>query len=215
MSAAQVPDHAVLRVLLTRLRDRRTEAAEFRELVGALTVLLLHDALSDLPERSEPVDTPLASTTGSSFGAPLAFVPILRAGLGMAEAAQRMVPGAAVWHLGMARDHATLQPKLYYRHVPETIPDSTTALILDPMLATGGTAIQAASLLKAAGIRDLRYVGILGAPEGVRALAEAHPDLAIHLAAVDERLTGPGDPWPHGYILPGLGDAGDRLFGTT
>ncbi len=214
MSAPRVPEHAVLRVLLTRLRDHHTGAAEFRDLVHAVTSLLLHESLADLPVAPRTVATPLTTAPGWSFACRVAFVPILRAGLGMAEAVQRSIPGAEIWHLGLSRDEVTLRPRVYSDHIPSAHVAGATAVILDPMLATGGSANTAIERLKAAGVATVRFVGILGTPEGVRSLTTAHPDVPIYLAAIDERLTGPGDPWPPGYIVPGLGDAGDRMFGT-
>lgn len=214
MPHPHVADHPLARVMLTRLRDRVTSPAEFRTLVGRLTGILLHAALADLDLTPAIVETPLAPAQGWTLARPLAFVPILRAGLGMAEAALQHVPGAVVWHLGLYRNEATLEPVVYYnRLAPGTLRD-TTVVVLDPMLATAGSVIAAVELLHAAGADDIRCVGIVGAPEGVRALAAAHPAVRVYLAALDERLTGPGDAWPTGYILPGLGDAGDRQFGT-
>ncbi len=216
MDAASVPDHAVLKVLVTRLRDRRTGAAEFRDLVHAVTSLLLHEALADLALAPVTVTTPLAPARGWAFAHRVAFVPILRAGLGMADAVQRTLPGAEIWHVGMSRDERTLRPTVYYHHIPPAHVDRhTTAIILDPMLATGGSAAAAVSLLKSAGLGQVRFVGILGTPEGVAELSRAHPDVPVVLAAIDERLSDGSDPWPPGYIVPGLGDAGDRMFGTT
>jgi uracil phosphoribosyltransferase len=215
MNSPRVSDHAVLRVLLTRLRDHRTGAAEFRDLVHAVTSLLLHEALADLPVTPQPVPTPLTVAPGWRFASGVAFVPILRAGLGMADAVQRTIPGAEIWHLGMSRDEVSLRPRLYSDHIPAQHVAGTIAVILDPMLATGGSAGMAIERLKSAGVAAVRFVGILGTPEGVRSLITAHPDVPIFLAAVDERLSGPGDPWPPGYVVPGLGDAGDRMFGTA
>lgn len=210
----KIVDHPLARIMLTRLRDQSTGPAEFRALVGTLTATLLHAALADLDLTPVAVTTPLASAPGWDLARPLAFVPILRAGLGMAEAAQRHAPGAVVWHLGLYRDEATLEPVVYYSRLGAGALSDATVVVLDPMLATAGSAIAAVDLLHAAGADDIRYVGIVGAPEGVRALAAAHPRVPVHLAALDDRLTGPGDAWPAGYILPGLGDAGDRQFGT-
>jgi uracil phosphoribosyltransferase len=215
VAALHVRDHALARVLVTRLRDHTTPAFEFRILVSALTSLVLAEALADISVTPTAVATPLQTTEGWRIAGALVFVPILRAGLGMAASAQAMVPDAAVWHVGIRRDEATLAPGVYYQNVPPTEASSVTAIVLDPMLATGGSAVAAVDLLKGAGVNSIRFVGLIGAPEGVHVLAAAHPDVPIHLAALDERLTGPGDRWPAGYILPGLGDAGDRQFGTT
>jgi len=214
MPPPHVAHHPLARVLLTRLRDRATGPAEFRALLEALTGIVLLEALADLPLEPADVETPLARAVGWRLARPLVFVPILRAGLGMAETAQRHAPGAVVRHLGLYRDESTLEPVVYYNRIaPGSLADADV-VVLDPMLATAGSAIAAVKLLKAAGATSMRYAGIVGAPEGVAALAAAHPDVPVFLAALDERLTGAGDAWPAGYILPGLGDAGDRQFGT-
>lgn len=214
MDQLRLAEHPLIRMLLTRMRDRDTSPYEFRTLLGTLTGFLLFEALSDLTLIPARVDTPLAPAAGWNLARPLAFVPILRAGLGMAEAAQRSVPGAVVWHLGLYRNEATLEPVVYYNKLAAGALADTTVVLLDPMLATAGSVCAAVEILKASGASDIRYLGIVGAPEGMRALAAAHPEVPVFLAALDERLTGPADRWPEGYILPGLGDAGDRQFGT-
>jgi uracil phosphoribosyltransferase len=199
---------------LTRLRDRRTSAGEFRALLASITSFLIYEALVDLEVERCPVETPLATAMGWRRARPLAFIPILRAGLGMALTAQDIIPDATVWHLGLSRDEVTLEPVIYYHRFGPGGLKHTTAVVLDPMLATAGSARAAIGLISAAGAHDIRFVGIVGAPAGVAALNDAYPDVRITLASLDERLTGPGDPWPSGYIVPGLGDAGDRQFGT-
>lgn len=214
MPPPHVSQHPLVRALVTRLRDRTTMPAEFRMLIDNATGLLLHEALADVALEATTVETPLAPAHGWSLSGPIVFVPILRAGLGMVDAATRLVPDGQVRHLGLYRDERTLEPVVYYNRLEPGDLAGTTVVLLDPMLATAGSAVAATGLVKAAGATDLRLVGLVGAPEGVRALAAAHPDVRVFLAALDERLTAGGDAWPAGYILPGLGDAGDRQFGT-
>jgi len=214
MPQPSVSQHPLVHVAVTRLRHRGTAPADFRTLVGIATGLLLYEALADLAVETAAVETPLATAPGWVLARPVAFVPILRAGLGMVDAATRLVPDSQVRHLGLYRDERTLEPVVYYSRLAAGDLADTTVVLLDPMLATAGSAVAATGLVKAAGATDLRLVGLVGAPEGVRALAAAHPDVRVYLAALDDRLTGAGDTWPAGYILPGLGDAGDRQFGT-
>ncbi len=210
-----VSTHPIVRVLVGRLRCKETGVAAFRHLVSELTGLLLVEALDDLPLVDEPVTTPLGPAVSQRLAQPVVFVPILRAGLGMSEAASRMLPEAAICHVGLYRDEQTLRPVTYYDRLPRTGLEESVTVLLDPMLATGGTATAAIDLVRQHGARDVRFVGLIGAPEGVAALHDAHPTVAIVLAALDERLTTTDDPFPPGYILPGLGDAGDRQFGTA
>ena len=184
------------------------------KLVHELAQFLLYEATLDLALHSWPIDTPLGPYDGRKIGVRIGLVPILRAGLGMVEGAWRLLPQAEVWHLGLYRDEHTLKPVSYYNKLP-IAPTVELCLVLDPMLATGGSAIAAVDVLKQWGVTRIKFVGLLAAPEGIQALHNAHPDVAIHVAAVDERLTGPGDAFPSGYIWPGLGDAGDRQFGTA
>ncbi|MEO8084016.1 MAG: uracil phosphoribosyltransferase [Ardenticatenales bacterium] len=208
--------HPLVRVLVGRLRDVGTPPPAFRALVSQLTLLLLCEALADVETVAENVPTPLAPAIGRRLAAAIVLVPILRAGLGMADGALAVWPDAQVLHLGLYRDEATLEPVTYYDRVTGRDLSAATVLVLDPMLATGGSASAAVDVLRTRSrARDVRFVGLIGAPEGVAALTAAHPGVPIHLAALDERLTGTGDPWPPGYILPGLGDAGDRQFGTA
>jgi uracil phosphoribosyltransferase len=193
---------------LSLLRDEGTKPKKFRELVRELTWLLGYEALSDVRVDPEAVRTPMEETKGERLGDRIGLIPILRAGLGMVDAMLELLPMAEVWHLGLFRDERTLRPVEYYNKLP----DSRTVevcLILDPMLATGGSATAAIDVLKRWGAVRIKLVNLIAAPEGVRAVLEAHPDVPIHCAALDRQLD------ERGYILPGLGDAGDRQFGTA
>jgi uracil phosphoribosyltransferase len=203
-----VSTHPLVRHKLARLRAAETRPPEFRDLVSAISLALFLDATRDLPLAPVPVATPLAQTTGQRIAGRVGLVPVLRAGLGMAEALLGALPEAAVWHLGLYRDHATLKPVTYYNKLPPK-PEMDVALVLDPMLATGGSAIAAVDILKAAGAPRVSFLGLIAAPEGVAALQAAHPDVPVFLAALDSHLN------EVGYIVPGLGDAGDRQFGTA
>jgi uracil phosphoribosyltransferase len=202
-----VSGHPLLQHKLSILRNRHTEPRKFRELVREIAVLMAYEATADLNLRQVEVDTPLTTAVCQELIDAIGLVPVLRAGLGMVEGVWDMMPGAEVWHIGLFRDERTLRPVQYYNRLP-VAPTVQVCLILDPMLATGGSAVATVDILKAWGARRIKYVGIIGAPEGVERLHAAHPDVPIHLAAVDERLN------EAGYILPGLGDAGDRQFGT-
>ena len=206
--------HPLARHKLTRLRDVETDPKLFRELVSELTVMLVIEATRDLPLVPVEVQTPLTITQGALSAETVGLVPILRAGLGMVEGTWKLLPQAEVWHLGLYRDERTLQPVEYYNKLP-TDPTVQLCLVLDPMLATGGSAIAAVDVLKRWGVKRIKFVGMIASPEGIWALHRAHPDVDIYLAAVDERLTDGSDPFPSGYIWPGLGDAGDRQFGTA
>jgi len=209
-------EHPLVRQKLTLLRDRETPPDVFRRTMSELSTLLGYEATQDLTVRETTVMTPLASASGYRLAERVALVPILRAGLGMVEGMWHVLPDTQVWHLGVFRDHETLQPVQYYNKLPAQ-PRLDLCFVLDPMLATGGSAIAAVDMLKQCNIPRVKYVGIIAAPEGVAALLEAHPDVEIFLGAIDHHLTPaparPGDP-PRGYIVPGLGDAGDREFGT-
>lgn len=209
-----VSPHPLARHKLTLLRRRETEPKKFREVLGELASMLAYEATADLATRPLAIETPLTATEGAVMAEKVGLVPILRAGLGMVEGTWRLLPQAEVWHLGLYRDERTLQPVSYYNKLP-VAPTVELCLVLDPMLATGGSAIAAVDVLKQWGVARIKFVGLLGAPEGIAALRERHPDVAIHVAAIDERLTGAGDIFPSGYIWPGLGDAGDRQFGTA
>jgi len=200
-------NHPLVAHKLTRLRSVETEPKKFRELVRELAALLAYEATADLLTVPKEVQTPLTMTTGVELKEKIGLVPILRAGLGMVEGVWGLMPSAEVWHIGIYRDERTMQPVEYYNKLPVE-PTVSVCLVLDPMLATGGSAIATVDVLKRWGVRKIKFVGLIGAPEGIQALSERHPDVPIHLAAIDERLN------EHKYIVPGLGDAGDRQFGT-
>jgi len=216
MAKVNISNHPLIRHKVTLLRSIETEPKKFRELIREVAILLAYEATADLRVESIPVQTPMAETLGHELMDKVGLVPILRAGLGMVEGIWEMMPAAEVWHIGLYRDHQTLEPVQYYNKLP-VHPTVQVCLILDPMLATGGSAVATADILKRWGAQRVKFVGIIGAPEGVARLSEAHPDVDIHLAALDDHLTpaptAPDDP-PEGYIVPGLGDAGDRQFGT-
>ena len=200
--------HPLVQHKLTILRDRSTPTKIFKELVDEIAMLMAYEATSELSLEAAAVETPLERTSGWRVtGKKLTLVPILRAGLGMVEGILRLVPGARVGHIGLYRDHDTLEPVDYYFKVPGDVTEREF-FILDPMLATGGSAVAAVSSLKRAGATRIRFLCIVAAPEGTRRLGAAHPDVPIYCAALDRELN------TQGYILPGLGDAGDRLFGT-
>lgn len=208
MNDATVVLHPLIQHKLGLLRDRHTETKEFRELVEEISMLLAYEVFRDLPAASVPIETPLASTSGQMIdGKSIAVIPILRAGLVMASGILRLLPNSKVGHIGLYRDPGTLSPVRYYYKLPSHL-DEKQVILLDPMLATGGSAVHAVSLLKEQGAAMIKFLCILAAPEGIRVLAQAHPDVPILAAAVDDHLN------DHGYIVPGLGDAGDRLFGT-
>ncbi len=214
--AVFVLSHPLVQTKLTLMRDVNTHHREFRNLAQEVATALAWAALRDVHVTQRPVQTPLATTTGYELADKIGLVPILRAGLGLVDGVLSVVPNASVWPVGIYRDEETLQPVTYYEKLPETMPISL-CLVLDPMLATGGSAAAAISLVKSRGVKRVKYVGLVGAPEGVEFVHSQHPDVEIYLAALDDHLTPPpqkpGDP-PAGYIVPGLGDAGDRLFGT-
>jgi uracil phosphoribosyltransferase len=203
-----VADHPLVRHKLSRLRHKDTPTVLFRDLVYEISQHLLYEATRDVRTRTVSIPTPLVACECDELADRVGIVPVLRAGLGMANAMLDALPEASVWHIGVARDHETLKPKTYYRNLP-TPAKVDVAVVLDPMLATGGSAIETIGLLKSAGLRRIKFVGLIAAPEGVAALAAAHPDVPMFLAAVDEKLN------ELGYIVPGLGDAGDRQFGTV
>ena len=203
-----IMDHPLIQHKLTLLRDKHTGTLEFRALVSEIATLICYEATRDLPLKEVETETPLVkATTKVIAGRKLAIVPILRAGLGMVDGMMKLVPAAKVGHIGLYRDHKTLQPVEYYSKLPSDIPERDV-IVLDPMLATGGSAVDAISIIKRSNPKSIKFLCIIAAPEGVKALTEAHPDVQVYCAAVDERLN------ENGYILPGLGDAGDRIFGT-
>jgi uracil phosphoribosyltransferase len=199
--------HPLVAHKLTLLRDKNTEPKKFRELIREIAALLTYEATADLLLAPKIVETPLAPCQGVELKEKIGLVPILRAGLGMVEGVWSLMPTAEVWHIGLYRDERTLKPVEYYNKLPIE-PTVAVCLVLDPMLATGGSAVATVNVLKRWGVRKIKFVGILGAPEGIALMEQHHPEVPIHLAAIDERLN------ERGYILPGLGDAGDRQFGT-
>lgn len=203
-----VSEHPLVHHKVALLRSVDTEPKQFRELVRELSVLLCYEATRDLTLVEETVTTPMGVAAGQRLRTKIGLIPILRAGLGMVEGILEMIPAAEVWHLGLYRDERTLHPVAYYNRLP-TPNRVQLSLLLDPMLATGGTAVASVDILKRWGCERIKYIGLIAAPEGVARLSGAHPDVAIHIAAVDEKLN------DIGYIVPGLGDAGDRQFGTV
>ena len=199
--------HPLVKHKLTLMRNSATKPKKFRELIREISMLLCYEATTDLTTQPLTVDTPMGTATGVEIKHKVGLVPVLRAGLGMVEGIWEMIPGAEVWHIGLYRDERTLKPVSYYNKLP-TMPTVQVCLVLDPMLATGGSAVATVDILKRWGAERIKFVGILAAPEGIARLQGAHPDVDIHLAHVDERLN------DIGYIVPGLGDAGDRQFGT-
>lgn len=203
----RVAAHPLIAVQLTLLRAAETGPARFREVLGELTTLLGYEALADLPVAAQPIATPLEPMEGARIGEEVAIVPIMRAGLAMVDPLLRLLPNARVWHLGLYRDEATLRPVPYYNRTMRS-GQAGRVIVVDPMLATGGSAVSAVELVKEVGAARITYIGIVAAPYGVVRLAEAHPDVDIHVATLDRELD------ERGYIRPGLGDAGDRVFHT-
>ncbi len=200
--------HPLVKHKLTLMRAASTKPKKFRELIREVTLLMAYEATADLEIVAKEVHTPMGTAVGSELSEKIGLVPILRAGLGMVNGVWEMMPGAEVWHIGLYRDEETLQPVSYYNKLP-TNPTVQVCLVLDPMLATGGSAIATIDILKRWGAERIKFVGLLAAPEGVAALQEAHPNVPIHIAQIDSHLN------DIGFIVPGLGDAGDRQFGTA
>jgi uracil phosphoribosyltransferase len=207
MSNVHASTHPLVAHKLSRMRDKNIEPKKFRELVREIAALLCYEATSDLLTVPRQVETPLATMTGTELKEKIGLVPILRAGLGMVEGIWELMPVAEVWHIGLYRDERTLKPVEYYNKLPVE-PTVSVCLILDPMLATGGSAVATTDVLKRWGVKKIKFVGLIGAPEGIKNMQEHHPDVPIYLAAIDDHLN------ERGYIVPGLGDAGDRQFGT-
>ncbi len=199
--------HPLVQHKLTKLRDKATKPKKFRELIREIAMLLIYEATADLALDETQVETPMGIASGALLREKIGLVPILRAGLGMVDGVWEMMPGAEVWHIGLYRDEKTLRPVEYYNKLPVD-PTVQVCLILDPMLATGGSAVATVDILKKWGAQRIKFVGIIAAPEGIQALHSVHPDVPIHIAAVDKCLN------EIGFIVPGLGDAGDRQFGT-
>jgi uracil phosphoribosyltransferase len=200
-------DHPVIQTKLTELRDYSTEHRKFRELLNEIAGLMVYEVTRDWPTKAKPIRTPMEAMTGKVLARPVTLVPILRAGLGMADGVLKLLPDARMGHLGVYRDHATLEPVSYYQKLPPDVAD-TEVLVIDPMLATGGSGSAALTYLKRAGVNHMRFVCLVAAPEGIAAIHKQHPEVPIYCAAIDRQLN------EKGYIMPGLGDAGDRIFGT-
>ena len=207
MSNLFISPHPLVKHKLGKLRDIHTEPKKFRELVREISGLLAYEATFDLQLRPQVIQTPLQEMQGQELTMKIGLVPIFRAVLGMVVGVWELMPSAEVWHIGIYRDEKTLKPVQYYNKLPIE-PRVQVCLILDPMLATGGSAVATVDILKKWGVTRIKFVGLIGAPEGIRLMQENHPDIPIHLAEVDDHLN------EIGYIVPGLGDAGDRQFGT-
>lgn len=201
-------DHPLIQHKLSILRNKNTSSKDFRDLVSEIAMLMCYEATRDLPLEDVEIETPMGKTVAKHLaGKKLAIVPILRAGLGMVDGVSRMIPSARIGHIGLYRDETTLQPVEYFCKLPKDI-DRRDVIVVDPMLATGGSAIDAVAQIKKRNPRSIRFMCLIAAPEGIEAFSKVHPDVAIYCAAKDEYLN------DIGYIVPGLGDAGDRIFGT-
>lgn len=208
MAKITVLDHPLIQHKLSILRDKNTSSKEFRTLIGEIAMLMCYEATRDLELVDVDIETPVAVCHAKKLsGKKLAIVPILRAGLGMVDGVTELIPSARIGHIGLYRDPETLQPVEYYCKLPHDI-EERDVIVVDPMCATGGSAIDAITLIKKRGPKNIRFMCTIAAPEGIKALSEAHPDVDIYCAALDDHLN------EHGYIVPGLGDAGDRIFGT-
>lgn len=208
MQSVHVSTHPLVAHHICSLRDPATQPSEFRRVVRQLTALVAVEATAGLPTNAVRAPTPLGEAAGRRLADRVAIVPILRAGLGMADGLLELIPDAEVWHVGLYRDEVTLQPKEYYNKLPKKL-DAGVAIVVDPMLATGGSAVRTCEILRAVGIPRIVFVALIASPQGVETLSRGIPGVAIHIAALDEGLN------DSGYIVPGLGDAGDRQFGTV
>ena len=206
MSTVHASNHPLVAHKLSRLRNKNTEPKKFRELVQEIAGLLAYEATADLATTPIEIETPLTKMTAHELKEKIGLVPILRAGLGMVEGIWELMPSAEVWHIGLYRDEHTLKPVEYYNKLPVD-PRVSVCLILDPMLATGGSATATAAILKRWGVTKIKFVGLIAAPEGIKAMQDAHPDIDIYIAAIDDHLN------ERAYIVPGLGDAGDLAYG--
>ena len=202
-----VIDHPLIRHKLTIMRNKDTGTKDFRQNLDEIGGLMVYEVTRDLPTRDIQIETPMAPYVGQELAKKVVIMTILRAGLGMVSGIMDLIPTAQVAHIGMFRNEETLKPQVYFEKYPKDFPEAEV-IIVDPMLATGGSSIAAIDMAKAHGAQSIRLVCLVGAPEGVNAVEKAHPDVHLYLAALDERLN------EHGYIIPGLGDAGDRIFGT-
>lgn len=201
-------DHPLIQHKLSILRDKNTSSKDFRELVSEIAMLMCYEVTRDLPLEEVEIETPICKTTVKHLaGKKLAIIPILRAGLGMVDGIRSLIPSARIGHIGLYRDETTLKPVEYYCKLPKDIADRDV-IVVDPMLATGGSGIDAVSQIKLRNPKSIKFVCIIAAPEGIEAFSKAHPDVSVYCAALDEKLN------DNGYIIPGLGDAGDRIFGT-
>ena len=208
MANVTIFDHPLIQHKLTIMRSKETSSKDFRELVSEVAMLMCYEITRDLPTEDIEVETPICKTMSKTLaGKKLAIVPILRAGLGMVDGVTKLIPAARIGHIGLYRDEETLKPVEYYCKLPKDIAEREV-IVVDPMLATGGSAIDAISQIKLRGPKNIKFMGLIAAPEGIEALKNAHPDVDIYCAALDEKLN------EVGYIVPGLGDAGDRIFGT-
>ena len=202
-----IMEHPLIKHKISMLRRKETDTKDFRQLVNEIALLIGYEATRDLPLEDAEIETPLMKTTGHFLPKQVCLTPILRAGLGMVDAMLNLIPAARVGHIGLYRDPKTFKPVEYYCKLPPDVAERVV-MVLDPMLATGGSAAAAITFLKKRGAKSIKMLNIIGLPEGVRKIAETHPDVDVYLGCLDEKLN------DHGYIVPGLGDAGDRLFGT-
>ncbi len=208
MSKVTIFDHPLIQHKLTIMRDKNTSSKDFRELVSEISMLMCYEITRDLPTKEIQVETPICTTTSKVLaGKKLAIVPILRAGLGMVDGVTKLIPSARIGHIGLYRDEETLQPVEYYCKLPKDISEREV-IVVDPMIATGGSGIDAVTQIKLRNPKAIKFMGLIAAPEGIEAFTKAHPDVDVYCAALDEKLN------ENGYIIPGLGDAGDRIFGT-
>ena len=208
MAKVLIMDHPLVQHKISFIRRTNTGTKDFRQTIGEIAMLICYEATRDLPLSDVEIETPICKATVKELkGRKMAIIPILRAGLGMVDGILNMVPAAKIGHIGLYRDPETLQPVEYYCKLPADCAERDV-FVVDPMLATGGSAVSAIQMLKDKGCRNIRFMCILAAPEGVKAMQEAHPDVDMYIGALDEKLN------DHGYIVPGLGDAGDRIFGT-
>ncbi|XFA98889.1 uracil phosphoribosyltransferase [Candidatus Izemoplasma sp. B36] len=207
MSKLTIFKHPLINHKLTIARDENTNMKDFRALINEIGGLMAYEITRDLPEKEIKVTTPICETVGTTLATDVVIVPILRAGIGMVDGIHNLIPTAKIGHVGLYRDEKTLEAHEYYAKFPKEMPEASV-LLVDPMIATGGSVIMAIDALKKRGAKDIRLVGLVAAPEGIKKIQELHPDIDIYLAALDEKLNDVG------YIVPGLGDCGDRLFGT-